>query len=129
MGLAGLPIDLPAQPGEESRQLFIVHGSRPRSYIEWEYGIGRALRIVDKEGNVKWIAEKETLLLPGKTGRHRFVNKLPLYSTGHVTKEAENGDSWLIIAASYDDKAMNKVIYNREEFVNQPIDPVSLKSA
>lgn len=126
MGLTGLPIELPAQPEEESRQLFIVHGSRPRSYIEWEYGIGRALRIVDKKGNVEWIAEKEALLRPVSNGRPRFYDKLTLYSTGHVTQVDENGDAWLIIAASYNDEAVSKVTYSRKEFIGQPIDPVSL---
>lgn len=122
MGLTGLPIELPAQPGEKSRQLFILHGNRPRSYIEWEYGIGRALRIVDKEGDVKWIAEKEALLLPERTGRPRFGNKLTLYSTGHITEVDKNGDAWLIIAVSYNDRAINKVIYLRNEVIGQPIE-------
>ncbi|OGE37035.1 hypothetical protein A3B45_04120 [Candidatus Daviesbacteria bacterium RIFCSPLOWO2_01_FULL_39_12] len=127
MGLTGLPIELPTQPGEESRQLFIVHGSRPRSYISFEYGIGRAVRIVDKEGKVRWIAEKNALLLPVEVNRPRFFDKRPLYSTGHVTQVDENGDAWLIIAASYNDEAVAKVTYSKEEVIKQPIDPVSTR--
>lgn len=123
MGLTGLPIELHAEPEEESRQLFILHGGRDRSDDEWEYGIGRALRVVDKEGNVKWIAEKDALLLPSRTGRRRIYNKLTVYSTGHITQEHENG-AWLVIAVSYNDNTVNKVIYPRDDFIGRPIDPV-----
>lgn len=103
LGFAGLPIELNPEGDERRRQLFTLHGSRRRSYVDWEYGLGRALRIVDGEDNVRWLVEKGAIILPG-TLKQRFFDKQIVYSTGQAVKDGQ-----VIMAVTYEDRGVAKV--------------------
>lgn len=125
LGLAGLPIKLEPEGTERSRQLFTLHGSRRRSYTDWEYGLGRALRIVDSQGNVRWNVEKEAIILPisGENPQERFSNKKIVYSTGQVVVK----DGEVIMAVTYGDFGVAKATFDYKEFVAVP--PLTRKAA
>lgn len=113
LGFAGLPIELNPEGDEKRRQLFTLHGSRRRSYAGgeyWEYGLGRALRIVDGEDDVKWLVEKGAVILPGNLGQ-RFFDKQIVYSTGQAVKDGQ-----VIMAVTYGDRGVAKVTFDMDVF-------------